>query len=123
MHLHVTENSLRIELAAWEKIFALHGSLEIPFTHIRAAHTSPPPTLFKFAWRIGAQIPGVLTLGVFYSTLPGSEAEFWCFRRRRDLLVLELRQTDFARIVLQLPPGQNETWARDLTAALGRPLK
>lgn len=114
MKLSLENDCLVMRLAWWEKLLGVHGDLGIRRGHIVRAGVEPPATLYRIAGRVGTQVPGVFTLGTFYPMWYRGKGEFWYFRRRRDLLVLELAGEELERVVVQLPPGENRRWVEIL---------
>jgi hypothetical protein len=113
MELRQEEEAVRIEFTWYERLLAvrLDGDLVLPYRHIRSASTgAPQPSAFE--WRIpGTALPGVIKAGTFYSK---RGREFWYVTRkyRDSLLVVELQDERYARVVLGMVDARN--WAERL---------
>ncbi|WP_224368051.1 hypothetical protein [Hyalangium versicolor] len=117
MNLQLSGDSVHIQLALHEQLFAVRGSskLIIPFGHIREA-SAVPPVSSSFDLRIpGTFVPGLIKAGTYYSA---RGKEFWYVTRawRLSVLVLELQAERYNRLVLGLPDA--EGWATRIGAAL-----
>ena len=115
MELRQEEEAVRIEFTWYERLLAVRpgADMVLPYRHIRSASTgAPQPPAFE--WRIpGTALPGVIKAGSYYSKRGW---EFWYVtRKHRDsLLVVELQDERYARVVLGLVDARD--WAERLEA-------
>jgi hypothetical protein len=119
MNLVVIDDTLHIELTRLERALAcrLRPRLLVPLRHIIGASTGAPPR--GFALRApGTNVPGVVKYGTYYS-LRG--AEFWLYKRAQGpgVLLLELRDEPYRRLVLSVNDGRE--WAERLDPTRPRP--
>lgn len=88
--LCIENSNLHIELTTSEKIFTLHGSLTIPWSHITEVKAAEPESKWWDIRAPGTFLPGVIKAGAYYT------------RRGKKPLALELRNEGYQRIILGL---------------------
>jgi len=100
----VCEGTVHIQLRLWDKVLAVHGSLRIPLDHIESVGVEPAPPVPWFTKLIGANIPGVLAAGTFFTK--GGLA-FYDYGAGVECLVLELTHEKFVRAIVEVDPPQS----------------
>jgi hypothetical protein len=91
---------LVVEMSGLDKLWALKSSLTIPLTNVRGATIDPGIVNEEKGIRApGTHVPGVITAGTFH--LDG-EKVFWDVRDPSKAVVIELRDEQYARLVVQV---------------------
>lgn len=97
----VGQDSVNVELSGWDRIFALKSRLTIPrdrITGVSVVHRSEvgwPPALRA----PGTFVPGAIKHGSYGV---GAKREFWALFRQERVLIMEVDQWKYARVVLGL---------------------
>jgi len=97
----------------------MQGALHIALEHIVAVTSGPAPPVpwFSPLKVIGANIPGVMAAGTFYSFHDG--LVFYDYGAGHECLILELRHERFSQVVIEIDPPQSAAGvASDVRAAL-----
>ena len=110
MKISFQNDKLKIELKLWEKIFSVKTSdIEIALKSIKCVSTEKPKFTWKWLRCPGTFLPGVIAAGTYYAKREDKwEKEFWCLTRGRKLLVLELKDEKYTRIILGV--NDNNYW-------------
>ncbi len=96
----ISPTEVRIDVTGWDKLWSFKGTLTIPRASIVKAYVYDgkfwPPT-----WRCpGTAIPSVIIAGTYYGR---NRTEFWSTHfRKTGALVLDLKNTDYTRIVVDV---------------------
>ncbi|MBU2665106.1 hypothetical protein KOI35_16510 [Actinoplanes bogorensis] len=91
---------LVVEMSGLDRLWALKSSLTIPLTNVRGATIDPGIVNEEKGIRApGTHVPGVITAGTFH--LDG-EKVFWDVRDPSKAVVIELRDEQYARLVVQV---------------------
>ncbi|MBB5874425.1 hypothetical protein F4553_007859 [Allocatelliglobosispora scoriae] len=98
--IHIDNETLVVEIAGLDKLWALKSRLEIPLANVRGA-TADPGVIHepKGIRAPGAHVPGVITAGTFH--LDG-ERIFWDVRDAAKAIVIELHDERYARLIVQV---------------------
>ena len=98
-------------------VLALHGSLHIPYSHIKSArHTPVPPDWFR-GIRIGTNVPGVKVAGTFFT---GEGRIFYDFHDPLRCLTFELAHETYKQVVVEVNRDQDPaTLATQILSRLG----
>ena len=97
MKLEIIKDLLQIKFSTTEKILAIHGSLEIPLSHIvQATGMMLEPTWMQIKMP-GTHLPGIIKAGTYYTN---RGKEFWYLTRGNEVLRLELQGESYDRIIL-----------------------
>ncbi len=65
--VEIGEGHLRIVVEGFDKVLALHSSLDVPLTHVRGASQDPDALREPHGIRLmGTSLPGVVAAGSFY---------------------------------------------------------
>jgi hypothetical protein len=116
--ISIDGGTLHVALRLWDKILSVHGSLRIPLAHVKSVSVEPAPPVPWFTKLIGANIPGVLAAGTFFTK--GGLA-FYDYGEGRECLILELDHERFVRAVVEIDPPQSaEQAAAQIRDALSR---
>ncbi len=114
MKLEIIDKILKIEFTPAEKILSIHGSIDIPMSHITTVSGKLLDPTWKEIRIPGTYLPGVIKAGT-YMTDRGNE--FWYVTRNKKILRIELRDNFYKRIVLGL--DNNSFWLDELTKNMG----
>lgn len=85
----------------WQKIWAMKGELRFPRAALAGAYVASQSELRQgLGLRMpGTSIPGVITAGTYVSR---ERKQFWVAGRGEFLLVMDLREQAYQRVVVQL---------------------
>jgi hypothetical protein len=108
MKFEISENRLKINLDAWERVWAFYfnADLEVPLNHITRVTTEEPHSSWMDVRLPGTFLPGVIKAGTYYT---GEGREFWYATRGGKYLTLELENEFYKKIVLTIDDHQR--WA------------
>jgi hypothetical protein len=87
--VRIENDTLHVELAGWDKLWAVHGSFAIPLSNVTAASTEKPPGFWETIKLVGTAslaLP-VKMAGTF---LYHGEAVFFDYQREDNVLVIDL---------------------------------
>jgi hypothetical protein len=94
-------DSLVFEVEGMDKLWALRSRLTIPISHIKGARIDGDAT--KGWWKGvkigGAQIPGVITAGAFYTK---GRLVFYDAHKSEHTIVVELDHENYDALILQV---------------------
>jgi hypothetical protein len=95
----IESNNVTIELSPMDKIWAVHGSLQIPLAHIVRAMVEDENGWHHF-WRklVGTDAPGMKMAGTFF--LPNGLA-FLDYSDGRSCLVLQTQHERYQTVIIQ----------------------
>lgn len=99
MHISLDEKAVQIRFSVGEAMACFKRSLELPLSSIKKVHLDRPCGRWNDMRAPGTFIPGLLKAGT-YHTRDGKE--FW-FATRKPVIVFELRNHRFHRVVLSAP--------------------
>jgi hypothetical protein len=102
--VEVGDQDVTLHLSTFDDVLSLHGSFRIPYKHIAAASAAPVPQQWYRGVRIGANIPGVMVAGTFFT---GDGAIFYDFHNGERCLTLELRHERYRRVVVEVDREQD----------------
>jgi hypothetical protein len=89
------------EVEGWDKMWALRSRLAIPLSHIKGARIDGDAT--KGCWEGvkigGAQIPGVITAGTFYTQ---GRLVFYDAHKSEQTVVVDLDHENYDALILQV---------------------
>lgn len=114
--IELEPDRVKVTLSLLDEILALHGSLEMPYGHIRTVTADPVPDAWFRGVRIGTNVPGVKVAGTFFT---GDEAVFYDFHDPQRCLTFELDHQRYRRVVVQVDRDQDPAaLAKDVTRRL-----
>ena len=97
MKLQIVNDTLDIQFNTAEKILAIHGSMQIPLSHI----TQSTGMLLEPTWiqirMPGTNLPGIIKAGTYYTN---RGKEFWYLTIGNEVLRLELKDESYDRIII-----------------------
>lgn len=116
--VELKETSVHITLKLADEVLALHGSFEIPYTHIDEASSEAPDSAAGFfkGVKIGTNIPGVKTAGTF---ITASGTMFYDYTTGDRCLTLRLNHEHYREVVVEVDGDQDpSSLARSINARL-----
>lgn len=117
-HIELEADRVSVRMSPLDEILALHGSLHIPYTHIRSVVFETVPPAWCRGIRFGTNMPGVKVAGTF---LTGKGAIFYDFHDPDRCLTFELDHERYCRLVVQVDEGQDPAaLAVEINAPLAR---
>lgn len=117
-HIELEPDGIAVRMSPLDEILALHGSLHIPYSHIRAAAHEPVPEAWWRGIRIGTNVPGLKVAGTFFTD---EGAIFYDFHDPNRCLTVELDHDRYRRVVVQVDKDQDPAvLATGITARLAR---
>jgi len=101
----IESTNVQLRLSNLDRLWAFHGSLQIPLTHIVSAHVEDENG-WHHMWRklVGTDAPGLKMAGTFF--LPGGLA-FLDYADGRNCVVLETRHERYKYVIVQLDRGDD----------------
>jgi hypothetical protein len=112
----IEDGTLVADMRLWDKILAVHGSLRIPLSHVRAAKAGPAPPIPWFRKVVGTDVPWVIAAGTF---LDNRGWAFYDYRANANCLMLDLEHEFYKVVVIEIDPPQTAVEAAEqITAAL-----
>jgi hypothetical protein len=118
--LELTDDALRVRLTGRDALYSLKRSLVVPLDRVAEVRAVDRDAMRKTKTirAPGTGLPGRIKAGTFRGS---AGKEFWNVRRAHRLLELELRDTEYARVVLELPdPDAEADRIRAAVDSLGR---
>lgn len=103
-HIELEAGRVGVRMSPLDEILALHGSLHIPYSHIRSVVFEPVPPAWFRGIRIGTNVPGVKVAGTFFT---GEGAIFYDFHDPNRCLTFELDHEHYRRVVVQVDEDQS----------------
>ncbi|HEX5457994.1 MAG TPA: hypothetical protein VFX64_06370 [Candidatus Nitrosotalea sp.] len=97
MKLQIANDILEIKFSTTEKILAIHGSMQIPLSHVVQATGTPLEPTWMQIRMPGTNLPGMIKAGTYYTN---RGKEFWYLTRGNEVLRLELKDESYDRIVI-----------------------
>jgi len=87
----------------WDHLWALRGGARVPLAHVSGARVGNKKVEAKtLSLRIaGSYVPGVLAAGLYRTR--GGGRQLWAVHRGPDVLVVDLHDERWQRLVLQVP--------------------
>lgn len=98
--VHIDGDDLVVEVEGLDKLLALTSRLTIPLRNVRGATPDPGVAAEPKGIRApGTHIPRVVAAGTFRRD---GEKVFWDVRDPQQAVVIELRDEDYARLIVQV---------------------
>ena len=117
MNVTVDQQGLRVTLSRPERLGAFHGDVSVPVSGLVSAQAVGDVSQHLRGVRApGTGVPGVLMLG---TTRYDGKRDFCSVHRHDPGLVVELRNQEFARILVSLPHAEATNLAAAVTALVG----
>lgn len=98
----IESDALAVAFTGWDRVWSFHRGARIPLAHITSAHVGDRDEEMRTArLRIaGSYIPKRVAAGLF--TMRSGGRQLWAVYRRRDVLVIDLTDEKWKRLVLQV---------------------
>ena len=95
-------NELAVAFTGWDRVWTFHRGARIPLAHVASARVGNRDEEVRTArLRIaGSYIPKRMATGLF--TMRSGGRQLWAVYRRRDVLVIDLTDEKWKRLVLQV---------------------
>ena len=117
-HIDLEADRIGVRMSPLDEILALHGTLHIPYRHIRAVAHEPVPEAWWRGIRIGTNVPGLKVAGTFFT---GDGMIFYDFHDPDRCLTFELDHEHYRRVVVQVDKDQDPAaLAKEIAARLAR---
>lgn len=98
--LRIEGSDLVVEVEGMDKLWALKSTLTIPLAHVRGATPDPGISGEPKGIRAGGtRVPRVVAAGTFRQD---GEKVFWDVHDPQKAVVIELRDEDYARLIVQV---------------------
>ncbi len=95
----ISRKQVRIEITGWDKFWAFKGSLSIPRESISRVYKYDGSIKPPWCRAPGTAIPKVIISGTYYGR---GRKEFWNTHFRQGALVLDLKNAEYTRIVVDV---------------------
>jgi hypothetical protein len=106
--------TLELHLDGWDAVWALRRRLVVPVGHVAAARAVPRRELPSAGLRMGGtEMPRRIRAGRYW--WPGSGWSFWFIRRADEVLLIDLRDDRYERLVVEVDDPQE--WAAEIRRA------
>lgn len=100
VELTVRDGVLEARILGLHKLWALKSRIRVPLSKVRAVRHDPGATLPWTALRMpGTYVPGAITAGTYRL---GRRKEFWDVVRRDRVVVIELEDAGYDRLVVEV---------------------
>lgn len=101
VELSIHDGILDVRLKGLHKVWALKSRIRVPLSKVREVRHDPGATMPWTAIRMpGTYVPGVITSGTYY--VGGKKKEFWDVVRRERIVVIELKDAEYDRLVVEV---------------------
>lgn len=120
--IELTTDSLTVHIQGADRLWALRSHLEIPLANVVSARAANEEAHEWFhGLRVGgAEIPGVISVGRFYSH---GEVVFWDVHHPDRAIAIGLQDERFDRLVIEVEnPGQEIARIREAIAVVAMPV-
>lgn len=103
--ISIESNVVHVRLSGWDKVWAIHGSLQIPMAHVVSARVEDENGWAHF-WRklAGTNAPGLKMAGTFF--LPGGLA-FLDYTGGKNCVVLETQHETYKYVIVEPDRGED----------------
>lgn len=103
-HIECKTDHVDIRLSPLDEVLALHGTLHLPYSHIRSVRTDPVPGDWFRGLRIGTDVPGLKVAGTF---IGARGIAFYDFSDPHRCLIFEVVHQHYKRVVVQVDRDQD----------------
>lgn len=103
-HVELAGEQVTVRLSPFDKVLSLHGTLQVPLSHITGVEHAPVPAAWFYGFRVGTNIPGVKTAGTFF-TRDGTI--FYDFHDPSRCLTFHLEHEFYKRVVVEVDQDQD----------------
>lgn len=103
-HVELESGCVDVQMNPLDEILSLHGSLRMPYSHIRSVSTDPVPPAWCRGFRIGTNVPGIKVAGTFFT---GDGVVFYDFHDPDRCLTFQLEHEHYRSVVVQVDKDQD----------------
>lgn len=103
-HVELEDSRVSVHLSPLDEVLSLHGSLRLPYSHIRSVATTRVPDAWCRGFRIGTNIPGIKVAGTFFT---GDGVVFYDFHDPERCLTFTLDHEHYRSVVVQVDKDQD----------------
>ena len=95
-------NELAVAFTGWDRLWTFHRGARVPLAHVASAHVGDRAVEVRtLRFRIaGGYFPKQMATGLY--TMRGGGHQLWAVYRRKDVLVIDLTDEKWKRLVLQV---------------------
>jgi hypothetical protein len=97
--LTISGHAVRIEMTGWDRIWSFKSSLVIPRGSIGGVYKYDGELRPPWCRCPGTALPRVIIAGTYYGR---GRKEFWNTRFRKGTLVIDLKDADYTRVVVDV---------------------
>ena len=99
----VVNSELVARFTGWDHVWALRGGVRVPLAHVTGARVGNKKAETKtLSLRLGGTyVPGLLAAGLYRTR--GGGRQLWAAHRGPDVLVVDLHDERWGRLVLEVP--------------------
>ena len=115
MKLEIIKGNLRIDFGDLNRLLGIKGGFEIPLQNIVKAGTEAHRTGWVETRAPGVHLPGTTKSGTYYT--PRGK-EFWYVTPDKGILVLELEDETYKRIIISI--DEKKEWAEKINKAASK---
>ena len=102
-HLTIENGTLTVTMQGIDKILALRGHLSVPLAHIRGVDVRPPEAFaFFHGFKIGTNLPGVVTAGTF---ITAEGHVFYDVHDPERTIGVDLEGETYQRLIIEVDAG------------------
>ncbi len=101
--IDVGAGALAVRFTGWDVVWAFRRGVRVPLHHVSGAHVGArAEELRTLSLRLGGTyVPRVIAAGLYRSK--GGGRQLWSVRRSVEVLVVDLRDERWDRLVLEVP--------------------
>jgi hypothetical protein len=116
-HISIADGTLTVTMHSIDKILALRGNVSVPVSHIRGVELRPQEARdIWHGFRIGTNIPGVITAGTF---ITGDGKVFFDVHDPDRAIAINLEGDTYRRLIVEVDADETpEAAAERIRAAL-----
>ena len=117
--ISIEGNAVQVHLTGLDPVWAVHGSLQIPLSHVTRARVEDESALAHF-WRklVGTNAPGLKMAGTFFTD--GGLA-FLDYSTGKNCIVLETTHERYKTVVVQPEAGSDpDALAAEINRRIGK---
>ncbi len=97
--VEIANGHLRVVVEGFDKILALHSTLDVPLTHVRGASQDPEALRERHGLRLGGtSLPGVVAAGTFF------DGQWWFLdvHHPEDAVKIDLDHEHYAALIIEV---------------------
>jgi hypothetical protein len=115
--ISIDDGILTVTMKGIDKVLALRGHVSVPVRHIRGVEVRPPEAgRIWHGIRVGANIPGVVTAGTFFT---GDGKVFYDVHDANRTVAIDLEDETYTRLIVEVDDDETpELVAARIRAAM-----